>query len=323
MKRQTLYELIKAHFLNDNKKFLSATKEISRQLFDLGDKQLSLEINKIIRNHSKLVTSTIPSIDMVLNEEQAIFMKIINRGFNNGLLNKVFLYGKPGTGKTLFAQKLSFDIGVSLKKISLSQVIDSKFGESMKLLDKVFLSKNRQVIFIDEIDSIASTRGVKNDIFEVSRILNHLLQLIDSISTNNLLIVATNMQSQIDSAFLRRFDVSLNFDNYSVDDIVNIFDNYSDKYKLDEFKVFKDHFQKLVIRTYKLWTPGYIRRAIQVSSLWLQENELPNNQIIEIIKLLEIGNNKNEIRDKLTKYNVPLRTIKYFVGGKYERISKI
>ena len=316
MKRQTFYELIKSHFDQDERNFLKAAREISNDLSIIGDKELSLEINKLIRKKSSVVLSqsNLNIESTILNEEQNKWMYIIKRGFNNQLLNKVFLYGKPGTGKTSFVSLLANELLWDMESLSLSHIIDSKLGESMKLLDKVFLKKGKRIIFIDEVDSIASKRGLQNDVFEISRVLNHLLQLIDKLDNKKILIVATNMESKIDSAFIRRFDLSLNFNNYNCADLVNIFEKYVEKYSLHKFDEFITNLKKLIIHTYKFWTPGYIKRVCQISSLWLYENEVPRNQIIEILKLIKIGNNKKDIEKKIKDQKVPIRTINYFMG---------
>lgn len=316
MKRQNLYDLIIAHYDKNEVLFLKTTKEILSDLFVQGEKQLAKEINKIIRSRSTVVLSATNESqnDFVLSSQQMKNIKIIKQGFASRILNKVFFYGRPGTGKTVFASLIAKKLDIPFINIRLSQIIDSKLGESMKLLDKVFHHVDNAVIFIDEIDSIASKRGVRNDLFEISRVLNHLLQLVDTLDKNKFLIVATNMQENIDHAFLRRFDISINFNKYNLEDITNIFDAYANKYNLYKHQEFYKNLRQLIISSFVIWTPSYIKKIIQVSILWLNEEQFPKEQIKEIFQQLSLGKETKEIMQSLSHLKVSQRIIKYFLN---------
>lgn len=314
MERETLFKIIKSHYEGDEKMFLKACRELSRDLSDVGEKSLAKAINKVIREN---VTVTISNLnknhdDFIFSIELEKTLKIIERAFSNKLIHKIFLYGNPGTGKTIFSEIVAKKLDLPIKKISLSQIIDSKLGESMKLLDQVFYDKTRTLIFIDEIDSIATKRTMGNDVFEISRVLNHFLQLLDNFSSNKIIIVATNLAEQIDPAFVRRFDIAVNFNTYEKKDIENIWIKYCEKYNLYKLNVYSENLKKLILSTYKFWTPGYIKRVALTSKIWFDEHENPKNQIFEILKLIKIGDSKTKIIEKLKELKTPIRIIKYF-----------
>ena len=138
MKRQSLFELIKAHFEYDNKLFLKLSRQISREIRNSGDLELSKSLSKIIRRNTIANTSEFSDNTMIMNDYQKQMMKIIDFSIKRSLLSKIFIYGKPGTGKTLFVKILAKQIGWDLKVVYLSEIIHSKLGESMKELEKYF-----------------------------------------------------------------------------------------------------------------------------------------------------------------------------------------
>nr|WP_307914487.1 ATP-binding protein [Leptospira borgpetersenii] len=67
--------------------------------------------------------------------------------------------------------------------------------------------KNKPVVlFLDECDSIARSRNDNNDVSEIPRVVNTLLQFLDEYNLPGLLLAATNLEKALDTAFFRRFD---------------------------------------------------------------------------------------------------------------------
>ena len=126
----------------------------------------------------------------------------------------VILYGPPGTGKTLLAKATAGEAGVNFFQISGSQFEDMLVGVGAKRVRDLF-SKARKVapsiIFIDEIDSVASKRG-KNEFGGglADQTINQLLAEMDGFNTSTGIVVmaATNRLDVLDDAILRpgRFD---------------------------------------------------------------------------------------------------------------------
>jgi SpoVK/Ycf46/Vps4 family AAA+-type ATPase len=127
-----------------------------------------------------------------------------------GLRNRktILLYGPPGCGKSLGAQRLAWNTGLPLLKVRFDALLSSYFGESATNLRSVFeVAKDRPcVLLLDECDFIARSRTASQDIGEASRIVNSLLQLMEEYDAPGLLAATTNVQSSLDAALFRRFD---------------------------------------------------------------------------------------------------------------------
>ena len=120
----------------------------------------------------------------------------------------ILLYGLPGTGKTMLAKAVANESEANFISIKGPQVFSKWVGESEKAVRKIF-SKARQVapciIFIDEIDSIAPSRGHSIDSGSSDRVVNQLLTELDGIESleDVVVIAATNRPDLIDPAVLR------------------------------------------------------------------------------------------------------------------------
>lgn len=121
---------------------------------------------------------------------------------------KILLYGHPGCGKTLGAERLAWATGLPLVKVRFDALISSYLGESGINLRAVFESAKERpcVLFLDECDFIAKSRNNQNDVGEIPRLVNTLLQLLEDYDAPGLLVAATNLDKQLDKALFRRFD---------------------------------------------------------------------------------------------------------------------
>ena len=125
----------------------------------------------------------------------------------------VLLYGPPGTGKTMMAKAVATESEANFISVKGPEFLSKWVGESEKAVRETF-RKARQaapcVIFMDEIDSIAPTRGGDGDSRVTERVISQLLTEIDGMqSLNNVIIIAaTNRPDILDPALLRpgRFD---------------------------------------------------------------------------------------------------------------------
>jgi transitional endoplasmic reticulum ATPase len=125
----------------------------------------------------------------------------------------VLLYGPPGTGKTLIAKAVANETNANFISVRGPQLLSKWVGESEKAIRQTF-RKARQVsptiIFFDELDSLAPSRGGETGNNVSERVVNQLLTELDGLEENGdvMVIGATNRPDMIDPALIRsgRFD---------------------------------------------------------------------------------------------------------------------
>ncbi|BDA73995.1 AAA ATPase, central region [Calothrix sp. PCC 7716] len=122
---------------------------------------------------------------------------------------KILLYGSPGCGKTLGAERLAWNTGLPLIKVRFDAMVSSFLGETASNLRLVFeeASKKPCLLFLDECDSIAKSREDFQEVGEIKRVVNTFLQILDEYEpSSGLLVAATNLNKTLDIALWRRFD---------------------------------------------------------------------------------------------------------------------
>jgi len=132
---------------------------------------------------------------------------------NRGLSISALFAGESGTGKTMAAEVIARELGLSLYRIDLSAVVSKYIGETEKNLRKLFdaAEEGGAILFFDEADALFGRRSeVKDSHDRYANIeVNYLLQRLESF--RGLAILATNMKGALDSAFLRRIRFVVNF----------------------------------------------------------------------------------------------------------------
>ena len=129
------------------------------------------------------------------------------------------LYGPPGTGKTQIARTLANESGLPFIAASTADVKAGFIGQSGQKVRELFeraRGKAPCILFIDEIEAVAATRGGPGADTFTGEIVNQLLQEMDGVKKSErhvFVLAATNLPGQIDPAVLSRFDERIEIAN--------------------------------------------------------------------------------------------------------------
>lgn len=126
---------------------------------------------------------------------------------------KALFHGPSGTGKTLTASLLGKYLSKDVYRIDLSQVVSKYIGETEKNLETIFSKAENKnwILFFDEADALFGKRTNVQSSHDryANQEVSYLLQRVEDY--HGLVILATNLKSNIDEAFLRRFQTVVHF----------------------------------------------------------------------------------------------------------------
>ena len=127
-------------------------------------------------------------------------------------LNALFS-GPPGTGKTMAAEVIANVLHLEIYKIDLSQVVSKYIGETEKNLEKIFgeAETSNAILFFDEADALFGKRSEVKDAHDryANIEIGYLLQRMEEYQ--GIVILATNLNKNVDEAFLRRMQFVIEF----------------------------------------------------------------------------------------------------------------
>lgn len=229
--------LIRSYSEEDRERFYSIALQVAAHEAKQGHATLAHEIRELVDNDKRqknkrlkvvpfpqelkgLVvseTSDIPFKSFVapkdtLNRFHRVIKEFYQRGKlqQHGLSNRrrILLAGPPGTGKTMSAHVLAHELKLPLYTVQVDRLVTKFMGETSAKLRQIFdvMEQKQGVYFFDEFDAIGGDRSLDNDVGEMRRVLNALLQFIELDQSDSIIIAATNNPKLLDQALFRRFD---------------------------------------------------------------------------------------------------------------------
>jgi hypothetical protein len=150
--------------------------------------------------------------------------RLIDKGMRGGIA--VILYGEPGTGKTESVYQLAKETGRGIVHVTISETKSMWFGESEKKIKEVFDKYERickrasikPILLFNEADAIFGKRkevGANNLDQTENAIQNIILDEMEKLE--GILIATTNLATNLDSAFERRFLFKIKFSKPSLE----------------------------------------------------------------------------------------------------------
>ena len=227
--KNNLIEIVEAQFFNDTEMKLT-----DNSLDILNECDIKLFVNKK-KKENVLLPHEIPFRKLIFSESEMKQLFLLKdllddvklRETQKRLLNKnlpkgitALLHGAPGTGKTEIVKQIARETNRELMKVEISQSKSMWFGESEKVIKRIFTDYNSfakdcdrmPILFFNEADAIISKRkalGNSNVAQTENAIQNILLEELENFE--GILIATTNLANNLDSAFERRFLFKVRF----------------------------------------------------------------------------------------------------------------
>jgi SpoVK/Ycf46/Vps4 family AAA+-type ATPase len=257
-----ILKIVEGALKSDKVKVSNYTKLLVDKLKENNETRLANSFLKLLANSSSVSQmSTIESMKIPIDQEsrlpmadvlqpiQAADVKIIlnsesymqvdkflsyyknsNKLINSGIHvpNSILLYGPPGCGKSKLAAYICARTNLPLVTARLDGMISSYLGSTSKNIRAIFEYAQSVpcILFLDEFDAIAKVRDDNNELGELKRVVNSLLQNIDNLRNGSIIIAATNHDHLLDPAVWRRFGFKIPIekpDNESRKELLNLF----------------------------------------------------------------------------------------------------
>jgi ATP-dependent 26S proteasome regulatory subunit len=218
----------------------------------------------------------------------------------------ILLFGPAGTGKTIIAQAIAYQLQLPFINFRLEDVLRGIVGESeQRLRTAIDLIEeiSPSVVFIDEIDRLGQRSDVSTDSGVSRRIFSMLLEWLGKRDRKAILIATTNTPEQLDDAMMRpgRLDVKFPILYPDADarrDILRIHLDVVRKVPHDEID-----YEKIVDKT-RLWTGAeledLVKRATRTAFI-AGATRVGMPHILEALRSFNVGKNRDEELKKQLK----------------------
>lgn len=287
---------------------------------DVDSRLQLLRLEETSLDHNLVLSESLSkNIEQVLSERRNV--KALN---NLGLhpTKTMLLTGPPGVGKTMAAKWIATKLNRPLLILDLSAVMSSYLGRTGNNIRFVldYTKSIDCVLLLDEFDAIAKRRDDQSEIGELKRLVTVLLQEIDDWPGTGLLIAATNHPDLLDPAVWRRFEMVLNFNYPSVDQIKQFLIGQTKPY-LKDFEHWSDIFSHVYLgKSFSEIEKNILnlrkRSAMDGSSLQdLLEAEIKSQHLSSSAQKMRVAN-------ALTEMGMSQRKINEITGIARETIRK-
>ena len=225
-----------AKLSNEMINFLSEKEGITIDNFSEGNKKL-IQFNQIKSKELFYNSKEIAQLKIIENALQTDTFAQMQKRLEERNLPKgmaILLHGLPGTGKTETVYQLAKQTQRNIYKVDISETKSMWFGESQKLIKKVFndyyemmkTESNCPILLFNEADGIISKRkelGNSNTAETENAIQNIILEEMENFE--GILFATTNLVKNMDAAFERRFLFKVQFDQPSLENAAKIWKN--------------------------------------------------------------------------------------------------
>lgn len=257
-------KIVEGALRHDRVKVLNYTKQLIAKLEEDGEVRAAAKFKKILETQNEMTLSAMGSTrelavpvdsesrttladivypdsnktSVILSRSNAEKLDSFILSYQNadklnslgiGVSNTLLLYGPPGCGKTKCAYLIAKKLNLPLVIARLDSLISSYLGTTAKNIRTLFEFSQKVpcVLFLDEFDAIAKARDDSNELGELKRVVNSLLQNVDAMSSDSLLLAATNHEQLLDSAVWRRFDYKIEIELPDVNAIIEMIDLFT------------------------------------------------------------------------------------------------
>ena len=271
MKKKNVINLIRYYAEKNDPAFREEAYEIARDFDASGDFQLSEYIMALMSSANAFVPQ--------MHEDQMTFFRkvapshdslplptpiekdiigIINAIQRNMGINKFLFQGAPGTGKTESVRQIARILERDLFCVDFDTIIDSKLGQTQKniaaLFDKInhFANPENTIVLFEKMDIM-------------SQALSAMLKVLDNLNEQIIIIATTNHFKHFDKVLSHRFDLIVDFNRYTQEDLQEIAESILNNF-LDDFKIAGRNprlFRKILGLNKKLPCPADLRKIIK------------------------------------------------------------
>lgn len=193
--------------------------------------------------------------------------------------------GRPGTGKTMTACLLGKATGYPVYRIDMSQVISKYIGETEKNLGGLFdhAENQRWILFFDEADALFGQRGESQTANDraANQQVAYLLQRFEQYS--GIAVLATNLRSNIDDAFTRRFQMTVEFALPGTEQRRQMWAN---NFEQQAFALARDVNLDELAEAYPL-SGGSIVNVLRLACLRAAEREPPMVRRVDLVRAIQ------------------------------------